>query len=96
MSGHNLFLLTSNLFYLNLAQLPKTLLNSPAGLLPTGHLSTSHSFFRSLAKLFHLSTLVAFEFRLIGVSAIASKDFWSQNCNGFFNFLKSATNSKSY
>ena len=81
--SYNLFPPTSNLLYLNLAQLPKTWLNFPAGLPPTGHFFIPHSSSRSLARLSLPPTLVAFEFRLIRVSATASKSFWSQNSNRF-------------
>ena len=93
---NNLFPPTSNIFYLNLAQLPKTWLNSPVGLPPTSYFSAPYSFARSLAQLSLLLTLVAFEFRLIGVSATVFKDFWSQNYNEFLNFLRSAIAFKVY
>ena len=96
LSGHNLIPPIFNLFCLKLAQLPKTWLKSPADLPPTSHFSTPHSFSRFLAQLSLLPTLVAFKFRLIGVSATASKGFWSQNCNRFLNFLKSVIASKDY
>lgn len=75
--GHNLLPSTSKLFCLILAQL-------------LSRSSPNQSFFRpsfffySLARLSLSPILVAFKYRLIGVSATTYKGFWSQDLN-FFN-----------
>ena len=80
---HNLFSSTSNLCCLNLAKLPKTWFNLLVGLPPPSHFSAPYSCSSFLVRLSLQPTLVAFEFRLIGVSTTVSKSLWSQNCNQF-------------